>query len=150
MIKKSILALLLAVSGCSAYVNTSAVFLDCQTEKEDCPEQEEVYRMAVTFESCTPFDVSKEMIVHWYDSDKHWENAYTKSGFAIGYTDWNMRDIFVTSFGVMAHEMMHVNLGRIYGDMDVNHADPVGPWTNHDDEIINEVRTQFDNLTECE
>lgn len=147
---KRVLAMIMLVAACSSYVDTSGVFLDCQTVKDTCPSEGEVYRMALTFESCTPFDTSKELIVHWYDHDKMWENNSTTSGFAIGYTDWNMRDIYVTSFHVMSHEMMHVNLGRVYGDMDVNHADPGGPWTTHNDALIRETDKAFMEEKECD
>lgn len=144
---KRMLVILGLLAACSSFVATPGTTLVCETIQERCPELEEVQLMLETFDSCTSFDTTRELNVHWFDSTTIWHRSDGIN--AIGYSDWNGIDIYVTGWHVMAHELMHVKLGRDTGDMDANHSDPPGPWTHISDEKIREIETLYDQGQMC-
>jgi len=132
--KGFLLILILVLSGCSLGIPLQ---VECHTEKEQCPSVVQVQKMVDILGSYRgDFDFSEDLlIVRWYDSDTVFDLGFPAAGFTK-----NKNDVTVRHSDVFLHELTHVFFIRTVQDGDPNHEYPPGPWTQHDNEIIEEAK----------
>lgn len=127
---------LFLLSGCSLFIPLQ---VECHTEKEECPTVIQVQEMIDLLGSYHgDFDFSEDLlIVRWYDSDTVFDVGFPAAGFTK-----NKNDVTVRHSDVFLHELTHVFFIRTVQDGDPNHEYPPGPWTQHDNEIIEEAKLE--------
>lgn len=144
---RALLPLLLLASGCGALVEPSALgeppfTLDCYARS--CPAEADVARAVDMFSDRVAIDLSTPVRIEWHAADEVFDTRYVDGEryVVIGVTT-SRDDVKVTSFPVLAHELMHVRYWRATGDGDANHADPGGPWTDETDATIHDLVRAF-------
>lgn len=153
---KRVFAVLLLALSCSTLINhptNENVALACHTHREMCPTISEINQYVAAFQDCRNLQINKPLVIHWYDSTYYWVYypGTEREFHAIGYTEFDGEDIYTTSKEVLTHELMHLYHGQVSHDMDVTHADPPGPWTKDDDDLISYINSQMQkgNMRPC-
>jgi hypothetical protein len=62
----------------------------------------------------------------------------------VGFAE-DVDEIYVSNAGVLAHELMHVHLWRLFPDSygDYDHEDGEGPWTETTNAVVSEISALF-------
>lgn len=137
------------VAGCGGYYEAHARGVEVVCHAVECPDVALVYEALVEFQVSVPsFDVEAPLRIDWYppgtvvfvdcdaraDETERSEGGFAFSGDHIAVVGW--RNVF--------HELMHVAFWRVFSSGDANHAEPPGPWTDEDDEVVREARDRFE------
>ena len=118
--------LLFCLLGCSTTLSSKATLI---CDSANCPSQEQLDCMMNTFADAVPgFDVQEDLKITWRDRLIPVPgNPGSKSGYASGLT-WNAYEMEVVGIHTVGHELIHVQLFRVFGDGDVNHEQEGGYW----------------------
>lgn len=126
--------------ACGLRVPDPAPLVDCRALA--CPADAEAYRALDLFTVVREdFDPTAPLTIEWHAPG---EVLRIEDGLRVLAETPSGHLTRVSSFALLAHELMHVHYWRTAGDGDGSHADPPGPWTAADDEQIADVATLYD------
>ncbi len=136
----------LCVSACAPDHRPGAA-LECHAHA--CPDVRDVDDAVALFDGYSSLD-GGVIVVEWHAAGEifaEWIDTDGRIARAVGLTVSPDR-VQVSSFALLAHELMHVSHWRIDGEADANHEQPGGPWTQGDNLIVEEVASIYEDTFE--
>lgn len=135
-----------SASSCSTTVPEVGITLDCHVHHQGCPSQTDLALALDLFaRKVDGFDPVASLTIEWWPANTCFEiyiddagNEWCRTGYAPA-GDY----VVVRSFSSLAHELLHANLWREYGDGDANHATEPGHWTEATDDLEEEIKAQY-------
>jgi hypothetical protein len=140
-----VLALILALSGCSTLVERprpDPVKVTCVGFAADfaCPREEILHGMDVFAEHVPEFDPFAPLDIELHNRPEGFE--HTIVGRAGGLTHSTQEPILVQviALSYLPHEWFHVHFKRVFNNADSDHEAGEGPWTEETNETARRVR----------
>lgn len=118
--------------------------LDCYSIA--CPSADDVSSAVESFDERRSLESVAPLLIEWHAAGETFGGWYDERGYhqIVGLTV-NRDRVKVSSWALLAHELMHIHHWRISRTPDdAYHAEAPGPWTLNDDLVIEELRVDFE------
>jgi hypothetical protein len=129
-----------SLASCSTMV-ASRVVVDCRSG--NCDEARVLCMVDVFADEVPGFDPNEELHIVLHEEGQMLDRGRRLSP-AAAFTESPHR-IQMSGIGYLAHELVHVQLWRVFGDGDATHAEPPGPWRDAHEATAQRIRTAMLN-----